>query len=167
MVSESILVAASFEKPEQAEAAVRELGEMGLARGDVSLAYTDTAHVVKEGLLQGAVFGGLVGGLVGLLFPPVGIVVAAGPLLGVLASALSSAGTLAVAGAAVGTLASGLIELGMPKEMATRFGEHIHKGDALVVVHSTPEQADRVRQILEAHTPRASESARAGSTAAA
>jgi hypothetical protein len=165
MVSESILVAAAFEKPEQAEAAVKELGGAGLADGDVSLAYTDPAHVLKEGLLQGAVFGGLVGGLVGLFFPPVGVIVAAGPLLGILASALSSAGTLAVAGAAIGTLASGLAQLGMPKEMAARFGEHIHKGDALVVAHTTPEQAGRVRQILEKHTPRASESARAGMTA--
>jgi hypothetical protein len=167
MVSESILVAAAFEKPDQAEAAVRELGAAGFSHGDVSLAYTDPGHVLKEGLLQGAVFGGLVGGMVGLLFPPIGIIVAAGPLLGVLASALSSAGTLAVAGAAIGTLASGLAELGMPKEMADRFGENIHKGDALVVVHTTPEQADRAHRILETHAPRASESARAGSTATA
>jgi hypothetical protein len=167
MVSESILVAAAFEKPDQAEAAVKDLGAASFADGDVSLAYTDPSHVLKEGLLQGAVFGGVVGGLVGLLFPPIGVIIAAGPLLGVLASAVSSAGTLAVAGAAIGTLASGLAQLGMPKEMADRFGGHIHKGDALVIVHTTPEQADQARQILEKHAPRAADSASTVATASA
>jgi hypothetical protein len=52
---------------------------------------------------------------------------------------------------------NGLIALGMPEEMANRFGQHIHKGDVLVVVHTTPSAAQRARQILEAHAPRATE----------
>ncbi len=155
--TESALVAAAFPNKADAEAAVKELGDAGFGQGSISLVYTDPGTVVKEGLLEGAVFGGMVGGLVGLLFPPLGLLIAAGPVLGTLASAISGAVPLTVAGAAIGGVASGLVALGMPQEMADRFGQHIHKGDALVVVHTSTDDAPRVRRILEAHAPRASE----------
>ncbi len=156
MPSETILVAASFEKSEQAEAAVADLGKAGFGQGDISLMYTDRKHVVEQGVMSGVLFGGVVGGLVGLLFPPAGIIVAAGPILGAVASALSSAGVVAVAGGALSGLSSALVQAGMPHDIATQFGEHIHKGDTLVVVHATPDQAPKARQSLAAHSPRAS-----------
>jgi hypothetical protein len=166
MTTESMLVAAAYEKPEDAEAAVRDLGAAGFGQGDISLLYTDKGHLAKEGLVQGAVFGGVVGGLVGLLFPPAGIVVAAGPILGSLASAIVGAGTVAVAGAALYALTNTLIQIGMPKEMADRFGGHVHKGDALVVVHTKPEETAKAKQVLEAHHPRAEDEQRPGEGAA-
>jgi hypothetical protein len=154
MTSETILVAAAFEHPADAEAAVKDLGAAGFGQGDISLLYTDKGHLAKEGIIQGAAFGGLIGGLVGLLFPPLGLVVAAGPILGSLASAIAGAGTTAIAGAALYGLTNTLIGVGMPEEMATRFGGHVHKGDTLVVVHTTREDAERARTTLEAHKPR-------------
>jgi hypothetical protein len=157
-ISESVLVAAAYADKANAEAAVGDLVSAGVPKSSISLVYTDPGSVVKEGLLHGAVFGGVVGGLVGLLFPPIGVLIAAGPIVGTLASAISSAVPLAVAGAAVGGIASGLVELGMPKEMADRFGGHVHKGDAVVIVHAATAEAQKVRQILEAHQPRTAES---------
>jgi hypothetical protein len=164
--TESILVAAAFPKPDEAEAAVRELGQAGFGQGDISLMYTDPGRVTEQGLLHGALFGGVIGGLVGLLFPPLGIIIAAGPLLGPLAAGLAGAGTLAVAGAALGGLTNGLLALGMPREMATRFAGHVHRGDALVVVHAAPDQAPAARAILERHHPRTAETGEAQQAAA-
>lgn len=161
MTTQSNLVAAAFEHPRDAEAAVSELGQAGFDKSQISLMYTDRSHTIKQGLIGGAVFGGVIGGLVGLLFPPAGALVAAGPVLGAIASALSGAGELAIAGAALNALTSGLIQLGMPREIAGRFGEHVHKGDTLLVVHATQDEAERARQILERHGPRTAEGAHA------
>ena len=154
MVSQSNLVAATFEHPADAEAAVKQLGTAGFGVGDISLMYTDTGHVTGQGVVEGAVFGGVLGGLVGLLFPPLGMVIAAGPILGTLASAISSASFVGVAGAALNGLVSALVQLGMPQDMADRFGNHVHRGDTLVVVHAAPAEADKARQILQQHNPR-------------
>lgn len=167
MVTESILVAAAYEKPEAAEAAVKDLGAAGFEQPDISLLYTDKRNLAKEGLIEGAAFGGLIGGLVGLLFPPSGIIVAAGPVLGTLASSLAGAGSTAVAGAALYALTNTLIQVGMPKEMAGRFGETVHKGDTLVIVHATPERADQARSLLNEHNPRIAEASPAAERQAA
>lgn len=166
MTTESTLVAATYEKPADAEAAVRDLGTAGFGAQDISVMYTDKGHVAKEGIVEGAVFGGVIGGLVGLLFPPVGLIVAAGPILGSLAAAIAGAGTTAVAGAALLGMTDTLIQIGMPKEMAGRFGEHVHKGDTLVVVHTKPDTAERARAILEQHAPRAEASGEAAASVA-
>jgi hypothetical protein len=53
-------------------------------------------------------------------------------------------------------LIAGLVHLGLPQDSASQFGEHVHKGDALVIAHaSTPELATQARAVLEAHHPRA------------
>lgn len=156
MPSETILAAASYEKSEDAKAAVADLGKAGFGQGEISLMYTDRKHVVEQGIMGGVLYGGVIGGLVGLLFPPAGIVVAAGPILGAVASALSTAGVVAVAGGALSGLTSALVQAGMPHDVATQFGEHIHKGDTLLVVHTTSEQAQLARRALDAHNPRAS-----------
>ena len=57
--------------------------------------------------------------------------------------------------AALDGIIAALIHLGMPREMATRLGEHVHKGDALVIVHAaSPDLAEQARAILAAHHPR-------------
>lgn len=154
MTSESILVAAAFAQPEEAEAAVQDLGRAGFSQNDFSVVYTDRSHVAEQGLLHGAVFGGIVGGLTGLLFPPLGVLVAAGWILGPLAAGLVGAGIGATAVGAVSGITSALVQVGMPNEVAGRFGEHVHKGDALVIVHTNRELAEQARSILESHHPR-------------
>lgn len=157
MTTESILVAAAFEHPNDAEAAVKDLAAAGFGTGEVSVMYTDKSHLAKEGIIEGAAFGGFIGGLVGLFFPPLGMIVAAGPILGSLASAIAGAGTTAIAGAALYGLTNTLVQVGMPKEMADRFGGHVHKGDTLVVVHTARDSSDRARGVLDAHHPRTAE----------
>jgi hypothetical protein len=167
MTTESLLVAGAFPHPADAEAAVKDLGGAGFRETDISLMYTDKGHLAKEGLVEGAAFGGMMGGLVGLLFPPSQIIVAAGPVVGTLASSLAGAAGTAVAGGALYALTNTLVQIGMPKEMAGRYGDQVHKGDTLVIVHAAPADAARAREILDAHHPRVAETGTAAPTAAA
>jgi hypothetical protein len=60
---------------------------------------------------------------------------------------LAAAGAVTVA--ALDGLISALLHLGMPREMATRLGERVHKGDMLVIVHAAnPDLAEKARAIL-------------------
>ena len=91
----------------------------------------------------------------GLALPPAGLLVTAGPILGVFLSGVGLGAAGAVTVAALDGIISALVHLGMPREMATRLGERVHKGDALVIVHATsPDRAERARAILVAHHPR-------------
>lgn len=155
MVAETRIIAAAFPGAQEAQAAVLELEQRGFAEHDISVLYTDAGHTIRHGLLDGAIWGGALGALFGLLFPPVGLLIAAGPIAG----ALASGATLGVAGAltvgAVEGIIGGLVHLGMPQEVATRFGEQVHKGDTLVIAHASSEAAaTQAHQVLEAHHPR-------------
>lgn len=155
MVAETRILAAAFAETSDAQAAVRDLQQHGFPEHNISVVYTDTGHSVRAGLLSGAVWGGVLGAVLGLLFPPLGLLVAAGPIAGVLASGatLGAVGALTVGG--LDALISGLVQLGLPQEIATGLGEHVHKGDTLVIVHaSSPEEASQAQQVLEAHHPR-------------
>jgi hypothetical protein len=156
MVAESHLVAAAFPAASDAQAAVNELRLSGFEESEISVLYTDAGHMIRAGLVDGAVWGGVLGGLVGLLFPPVGLLIAAGPIIGALTSGVSLAAVGAVTVAAVEGIISGLVNLGMPQDIATRFGEHVHKGDVLVIAHAgTDELAAKAHATLAAHHPRA------------
>jgi hypothetical protein len=150
------IVAATFPRAEDAQAAVQELQQRGFAEQDISVLYTDAGHTVRAGLLSGAIWGGVLGAFFGLLFPPAGVLIAAGPIAGVLASgaAVGAAGALTVG--ALDGLIAGLVHLGMPKEIATGMGQYVHKGDTLVIAHANSAgQADQAQQVLAAHQPRA------------
>lgn len=156
MVTETRIIGAAFPNTEDAQAAVQALRQHGFSEHDISVVYTDAGHTIRSGLLNGAVWGGVLGAFFGLLFPPVGLLVAAGPIAGVLASgaAVGAAGALTVG--ALDGLIGGLVHLGMPQETATEFGGLVHKGDALVIAHaSSAEAATQAHQVLEAHHPRA------------
>src|ERR671931_1980151 len=105
------IVAAAFPRAEDAQAAVRDLQRRGFAEHAISVLYTDAGHTIRAGLLHGAVWGGVLGAFFGLLFPPVGLLIAAGPIAGVLASgaAVGAAGALTVG--ALDGLISGLVQL--------------------------------------------------------
>jgi hypothetical protein len=168
MVAETRIIAAAFPGAKEAQAAVLELEQRGFAEHDISVLYTDAGHTIRHGLLDGAIWGGALGALFGLLFPPVGLLIAAGPIAGVLASGA----TLGVAGAltvgAVEGIIGGLVHLGLPQEVATRFGEQVHKGDTLVIAHASSETAaTQAHQVLEAHHPRAETGPASGVVSAA
>jgi hypothetical protein len=156
MVAETRIIAAAFPHAQDAQAAVLALKQRGFSEHDISVLYTDAGHSIRAGLLSGAVWGGVLGAVFGLLFPPVGLLMAARPIAGVLASgaAVGAAGALTVG--ALDGLISGLVQLGLPQEIATGLGEQVHKGDTLVIAHaSSPEAATQARQVLEARHPRA------------
>ena len=98
MVSQTWLEAAAFPNPTDAQAAVNELRSNGFDEDQISIVYTDRGHTIKAGLINGAIWGGALGALFGFLFPPAGLLIAAGPIVGVLASgaSLAAAGALTV-----------------------------------------------------------------------
>ncbi len=57
-----------------------------------------------------------------------------------------------------------LIQLGMPKGLTDRYGEHVHTGDTLLIVHTTTEEAERARGILDSYHPRVAEGGEPGTT---
>src|SRR5437588_4191192 len=155
MVTQTWLEAASYPNPTDAQAAVDELKSNGFDESLISIVYTDAGHTIKAGLISGAFWGGVVGALFGFLFPPVGLLIAAGPIVGILASGASLAAAGALAVGSLSALITALVQLGMPEELATNLGEHVHKGDALVIVHAPNEElAALARRILAAHNPR-------------
>jgi hypothetical protein len=155
MVKQTWLEAATYPQAVDAQAAVAELRREGFGEQEISVLYTDAGHTIQAGMITGALWGGVLGALVGLLFPPVGLLVTAGPILGVFLSGVGLGAAGAVTVAALDGLIAALIHLGMPREIATSLGERVHKGDALVIVHATsPERAELARSILAAHHPR-------------
>lgn len=155
MVRTTQLVAAAYPHKEDAQRAASDLKTHGFDESSVSLLFTDTGSTMKAGAIDGAIWGGVFGGLFGLLFPPVGLIVAAGPILGILAAGAAGAALGAVTVAGLEALISALVQAGMPEETATRFGQMVHKGDALLVVHAaTPELAARAKETLARYNPR-------------
>lgn len=154
--TEILLIAAAFAQPRDAQDAVTELKQGGFTEHDISVLYTDAGHTIRAGLLNGAIWGGALGAFFGLLFPPIGLLIAAGPVAGILASGAVTgvAGALTV-GALEGII-SGLVQLGLPHEVATSLGQSVHKGDTLVVVHASSEgSALQAKGVMERHNPRA------------
>jgi hypothetical protein len=156
MVAETRTYAAAYPQPKDAQATVKDLRQAGLAESEISVIYTDSGNLIKAGVVDGAVWGGVLGGLFGLLFPPAGLIVAAGPVLGVLTSGASLAAVSSVTVAAFEGVITALISLGLPKDIATQMGEHLKKGDALVIAHVVdPKLNGEVSTIMETHHPRA------------
>ena len=155
MVAETRLIAAAYPNPSDAQATVQDLRRAGLSESEVSVVYTDPGHVVKAGLIDGAVWGGVLGGLFGLLFPPVGLLIAAGPILGALTSGVSLAAVGAVTVAAFEGVFSAMVSLGMPRDIATQMGAHLQKGDALVIAHvADGDLAAQAATIMQSHNAR-------------
>ncbi len=158
------LVSAVFDNRSEAEAAVRELRQLGVDDGALSvIARHDGAggdyggaptHEVKEkgeGLIKGALGGAGVGALLGiaaLAIPGVGPLAAAGAIA---ASAVPEAAAI---GAGVGALTGGLTGLltkhGVSDEDAEYYEGHINKGGIFVSVDTGEAGigADQARDIL-------------------
>jgi hypothetical protein len=158
MVSTTQLVAAAYPEKDHAKQAADQLRQAGFSEESVSVLYTDTGSNVKAGAIDGAIWGGVFGGLFGLLFPPLGLIVAAGPLLGILGAGAAGAALGAVVVSGLEAVISALVSAGMPEETATTFGQMVHKGDALLIVHAeNPDQVNQAKQILGQYNPRVEE----------
>lgn len=158
MADESAVVAV-FATHDQAEAAVRQLQQAGVAMADVSLigsGQRDRGGTVGHYQRGGAVghvgeHRGLWGFLSGLLadtgtfvIPGSGPVMVAGPAVGWVAEALENAegGDDAMAGS--------LERAGIPHDDVPSYVTALQDGDYLVIVHGTPEASDRAKAQLDA-----------------
>jgi len=153
-------VVALYDDFSTAQSVVEDLVEVGYSRDDISLVANDAAgeysqyvQRVDEDVTagQGAGFGAIVGTLTGLgvaLIPGIGPVLAAGPL-----AAALFAGVGAAVGAATGGLVAGLIDLGVPQDDAEYYAESVRRGGTLVIVHTTPSQAQNVKDVFNLHDP--------------
>jgi uncharacterized membrane protein len=157
-------ITALYDYREDAERALRELQNMGVARDDVSLVASDfageysryhgrdfpTESETAEGAATGAVIGGLGGlvvGLAALAIPGIGPVLAAGPI----ASALVAAGVGAGVGAVAGGLVGALVDLGLSEEEAGYYAEGVRRGGTLLTAHVPDHLSDRVMDVLDRH----------------
>lgn len=155
MVAETRLVAAAYPIHADAQAVVKELRDEGVGESEISVVYTDAGHQIGAGLLNGAIWGGVMGAFLGLLFPPVGLLVLAGPIVGELASGAGLAAFGAITLGALQGVTMALVHVGMAQDVATTLGEHIHKGDALIIVHAPDATVSTKAQgIMQAHHPR-------------
>jgi hypothetical protein len=170
-------VVALYDQIADANAAVRDLVDFGIARDNISLMASDssgnygtyfsgqrTSAGVEEGVestasgaATGAGIGAIVGGLGGLLVglgvlavPGIGPVLAAGPLATAI-SAITGAGVGAMAGGAAGGLIGALVDLGLPEETAGNYAEGVRRGGTLVTVRTEDHQAEEARRIMNRH----------------
>jgi uncharacterized membrane protein len=141
-----------FNNHEEAENAINELKEFGVKDADLSYIYKNEDGDVKDdqsgdkmgsGAAKGAGTGALIGGIAGLIvangiLPGLGTLFVAGPL----ATALGVTGATAagaVTGAAAGGLIGALTNLGVKKEDAELYENHVQSGDIVVIARGTPE----------------------------
>lgn len=135
-----------------AESAIKELVDNGVANSDISYLYKDkegdmtdgqTGEKVTEGAIGGGATGAVLGGIAGLIvangiLPGLGTFFVAGPL----AAALGLTGAVATtaAGAATGAAAGGIIgaltSLGVSSEDAELYESHVRQGNVLVVART-------------------------------
>ena len=158
MSTESSVVAV-YAHIDQAEDAVRKLGEGGFPIQHVSIiaqnlgtekkvhGFVTSCDVAKSAARTGAWVGGIFGLLVGAAFlwvPGVGPLIVAGSL----ASAVLGGVEGAVAGAALTGVFGWLASLGISKQHILKYEEYVKAGKYLLIAHGTPEDAKKAQQIL-------------------
>jgi hypothetical protein len=146
-----------FSSTDQAEAAVRDLIDRGVAEADISYLYmseddevieknvdveeSDIGEDVADGVSTGAGIGAIAGlALTALAVPGLGTLLAVGPL-----SALLGLGAGAAAGAVVGGVAGGLVgaltSLGVEENQAQVYEDRLRVGGILVAAQA-PDDVD-------------------------
>ncbi|TPJ14366.1 hypothetical protein FJW04_17925 [Mesorhizobium sp. B2-7-3] len=151
-----------FDNHEDANQAVGELGEAGVALSDISIVaggangwYADHRSQAAEDAAAGAAIGGLVGGAAGLLagfgimvIPGLGPVVAAGWLAATAAGAIGGGAAAGVTGGIIGAMTSS----GVPESDAGVYAEGIRQGGTLVVAKVRNQLVPNAKQILRARS---------------
>src|SRR6516164_2527174 len=150
MSAESSAIAV-FPHIDQAEEAVRQLGERGFPIQQVSIVaqtlgtekkvhgFVTPCDVAKSSARTGAWVGGIFGLLVGAAFvwlPGVGPLIVAGSLTSALMGGLEGA----VAGAALSGVLGWLGSLGISRQHILKYEESVKAGKVLVVAHGTPDE---------------------------
>ena len=159
-----ILVIGTYDSETKATSAVEKLIEKDFPADQISLlhksggtgddilglTYSDTSERVKvwgeHGAFWGALWGLLAGATGMFVFPGVGALMAAGPIVEVLGGVVAGAtlGGGAMAGAAAVTeLASALHRIGIPETELATIHDDIEKGRFVVILHCGPEQAEK------------------------
>lgn len=146
-----------------AERALTELRNLGLRDTDISYVYTNpsgraetidgTGKSVAGGAASGVTTGAIIGAIAGFavangILPGLGSLFVAGPLataLGLTGGAATTAAG-AMTGAAAGGLVGALTGLGVSKEDATMYEQHVKSGDVVVTAQSS--EATGVRNVL-------------------
>jgi hypothetical protein len=149
---------------DQAEEAVRQLGQGGFPIQHVSIiarnlgsekkvhGFVTSCDVAKSAARTGAWVGGIFGLLVGAAFmwvPGVGPLIVAGSLSSALLGGLEGA----VAGAAVTGMLGWLASVGISKEHILKYEESVKAGKYLVIAHGTADDVAKAKKILEGTKP--------------
>jgi hypothetical protein len=140
-------ISRSYRTFEDARNVVVRLSEIGIPPARIGL--IGHRQGGDDNAAAGAGIGGAAGaatgfvlGLGALSLPGVGAVIAAGWFL-----------TTAAAGALAGGVIGALVDFGVPEPEASRHGEELGRGSALVAVQVEPDEAARAVAIMEAGLP--------------
>lgn len=160
MMSEKNSIVAIFDSHERAEDAIRELQQSNFDMKKLSIigkdyhteenvvGYYTTGDRMKYWGKVGAFWGGFWGMLFGSAFfwlPGIGTVLVAGPLVVWIVGALEGA---AVVGG-LSALGAALFSAGIPKNSVLQYETHVKNGKLLLVVHGTPEEVERAKELLD------------------
>jgi len=160
MMSEKSSIVAIFDSHERAEDAIRELEQGDFDMKKLSIigkdyhteenvvGYYTAGDRMKYWGKVGAFWGGFWGMLFGSAYfwlPGVGTVLVAGPLVVWIVGALEGA---AVVGG-LSALGAALFGVGIPKNSILQYETHVKNGKLLLVVHGTPEEVERAKDLLD------------------
>ncbi|MFW6381375.1 MAG: hypothetical protein ACOCZ3_02410 [Bacillota bacterium] len=146
-----------FDDRAQAESAVSEIRNRGIARERISIVARkdkfeggdERQGVMDQNLTDGTVTGGTLGGMAGILgsagalaIPGIGPILAAGPL---------AAG---LTGAVGGGIAGGLVDLGITEDRGRFYEEEVKKGGILASVEADNQQVEDIASVMREHGAR-------------
>lgn len=153
-----------FKTRETAEIAVRNLGQAGIDLQQLSLigkGYHSEEHPIGfytmgdrikswggTGAFWGALFG-LLAAPAMILFPGVGVVAVAGPLVSSVIAALEGA----VAAGGLSALGAALVQLGVRKDAVVRYETAIKADEFVLLVHGDAALQTRANAVLAAASP--------------
>ena len=153
-------VVAIFESHERAEDAIRELQHSGFDMKKLSVigkdyhteenvvGYYNAGDRMKYWGKLGAFWGGFWGILFGSAFfwlPGIGTVLVAGPLVVWIVGELESAAVMG----GLSALGAALYSVGIPQDSIVRYETHLKNGKLLLLVHGTPEEVERAKNLLD------------------
>lgn len=116
------------------------------------IGYYNTGDRMKYWGKQGAFWGGIWGFLFGsafFLIPGIGPVVIAGPLVSWIVGAIE--GAVVVGG--LSALGAGLYSIGIPKDSVVKYETAIKSGRFLLLVHGTPAEVARAKDVVSPTAP--------------
>lgn len=163
-MNEEDVVVAVFDTHDEAEDAIREIGQSGFPLAQLTIigkGYHTDEKVIgfynigdriklwgKNGAFWGSLWGLFVGGVF-MTLPIVGPVV----VLGHLAAMLLGAAEGAVLVGGVSALAGALVSVGIPKDSVVLYEEAVRADRFLVMAHGAPNDVAGVRTLLDGAAP--------------